>query len=154
MATLFTIVEIALTNQSEERILGAQGWVRETHLLRVHLARATTVLRAVTVVRAASLASPLLFGTHTPTGFFYTSTNENPLISNRSPWQRNIFTVNIRSRVIANVAAPLFCGVREYFRCQRPFDAGGIMVETPAGFRPLWRTPIVPKGARELAFFI
>lgn len=144
MATLFRIVESASTNQRKERILGAQGWVRETHLLRVHLARATTVLRAVTVVRAASLASLLSFGTHTPTVSFYTSTNENPLISSRSSWRKSIFMVNIRSRVIVNVVAPLFCCARDYFRRHWPFDASGTMVETPAGFRPLWRTPIVP----------
>ena len=36
-----------------------------------------------------------------------------------------------------NVVASLFCGARDYFRQHRPYDAGGIMVETPAGFRPL-----------------
>lgn len=145
MATLLMIVESTSTNQREERILGAQGWVRETHLLRVRLARATTVLRAANVVRAASLASLLSFGTHTPTGCFYTSTSENPLISSRSSWQKSIFMVNIRSCVIGNVVAPLFCGARYYFRRHWPFDASGIMVETPAGFRPLWRgDPIVP----------
>lgn len=137
MATALVIVASAWTNERRERILGAQGRVRETHLLRVHLARATTVLRAVTVVRAASLASPLSYGTHTPTGPLYTSANGNPLISDRSPWQRSISTVNISNRATVIVVAALFRSARGYFRRRLPSDASGAMVETPAGFRPL-----------------
>lgn len=108
-------------NRRAERTVSARGRLRESHsphLLRVRPARVTSVPPRSNRLRARRLSSLSIsaYGTHTSIGSRTHHANENPLISDRSPWRRNIYTVNMISRIAAITVRPLFRHARGYLR--------------------------------------
>lgn len=108
-------------NQRAERTVGARGLTTRSHLahlLRVRPARATLIPPRSNRLRARRLSSlcTSAYGTHTSISPRIHHANENPLISDRSPWQRSICTVNMVSCVAAITVRPLFHDARGYLR--------------------------------------